>query len=184
MFARPSPVVLLWLLIVSSAVWSDVPEPEHYRMELYDDLVPATLQGAKTVSAAQVKALQESQRAVVIDVIPEHRKPEFLPENQLWIPVPHKGVPNAVWLPDIGFGALSEVTEQYFQSHLKDATAGDLNHPVVFYCRSDCWMSWNAAKRALTYGYTNVYWFRDGIDDWFFEGFDFAILKPAPGQRQ
>lgn len=183
-FERLNLIAVLFTIAFSGAVSADVPEPDHYRMELYDDLVPATLKGAETVSAAQVLELQQSKDAVVIDVIPEHRKPEYLPENQLWIPVPHKGVPNAVWLPDIGFGALSEVTERYFQSHLAEATSGDKHHPVVFYCRSDCWMSWNAAKRALTYGYTSVYWFRDGIDDWFFEGFDFAILKPAPGQRQ
>jgi rhodanese-related sulfurtransferase len=45
-------------------------------------------------------------------------------------------------------------------------------------------MSWNAAKRALSYGYTNVYWFYNGIDDWFFENYDFEVLTPAQGQRQ
>jgi len=161
-----------------------VPEPDGYRMELYDDVVPAGLSGATRVNAKEVLALQQSQNAVVVDVIPEHRRPQNLPEDQIWIPVPHKGVPNAIWLPDTGFGALSVVTENYFKSHLKSATKHDKSHPVVFYCRTDCWMSWNAAKRALTYGYTQVYWFADGIDDWFFEGYDFAILKPAAGERQ
>jgi hypothetical protein len=27
-------------------------------------------------------------------------------------------------------------------------------------------MSWNAAQRAISYGYSNVSWFRDGTDGW------------------
>lgn len=171
-------------LLLGSQSHAGVDEPAGYRMELYDDLVPAGLAGAMTVSALEVQRLQHEQDAVVIDVIPEHRRPEFLPEDQIWIPVPHKGVPDALWLPDTGFGVLSEVAENYFKLHLEQAVRGDFSHPVVFYCRSDCWMSWNAAKRALTYGYSKVYWFADGIDDWFFEGFDFALLTPAEGERQ
>jgi len=163
---------------------ADVPQPEGYRMELYDDLVPAALEGAKTITALELKALQSTTEVVVVDVIPEHRRPDVLPENQIWIPVPHKGVPGAVWLPDTGFGILSEVTENYFQTHLNAATQGRKDIALVFYCRANCWMSWNAAKRALSYDYTNVYWFFDGIDDWFFEGFEFAVLTPAPGKRQ
>lgn len=161
-----------------------VPQPDGYRMEDYDAPVPVGLDGATRVTAADVKALQVEKNALVVDVIPEHRKPDFLPKNQIWIPVPHKGLPGALWLPDVGFGALSEVTEHYFRSHLAKATKGDLDHPVVFYCRIDCWMSWNAGKRALGYGYTQVYWFADGIEDWDFEGFEFDILTAAEGQRQ
>lgn len=161
-----------------------VPQPSGYRMELYDDVVPAALDGASTITAIETKQLQQRADAVVIDVIPQHRRPDVLPGNQIWIPVDHKGVPGAIWLPDTGFGALSKVTENYFKHHLHAATKGNKSHPVIFYCRSDCWMSWNAAKRALTYGYSNVHWFYDGIDGWFFEGFDFEVLTPAEGQRQ
>jgi len=164
--------------------WAEVEQPDGYRMELYDAPVPAGLDGATRVTAIEVKQLRERTDVLIVDVIPEHRKPDYLPENQLWIPVPHKGVAGALWLPDVGFGALSNVTEKYFKHHLNNSTAGNLDHPVVFYCRIDCWMSWNAAKRALTYGYTNVYWFADGIEDWDFEGYDFAILQVAEGQRQ
>jgi len=177
--------VLLCVVVITQPVWAgDVEQPVGYRMELYDDIVPDALDGATRVTAIDVKALQASRNALVVDVIPQHRRPDFLPENQIWIPVPHKGIPGALWLPDVGFGALSDVTEHYLKSHLKKATDANKDHPVIFYCRTDCWMSWNAAKRALSYGYTDVYWFADGIDDWFFEDFEFAILQPAEGQRQ
>ncbi len=175
---------VLALLLVTRVVGAEVPQPDGYRMELYDDLVPAALDGAQTITAVQLHRLRQSTEVVVVDVIPQHRRPDFLPENQIWIPVAHKGVPGALWLPDTGFGALSEVTESYFKTHLESATEGRKSHPLVFYCRADCWMSWNAAKRAVNYGYSDVYWFYDGIDDWFFEGYDFEVLSPAPGARQ
>ena len=37
---------------------------------------------------------------------------------------------------------------------------------LVFYCLRSCWMSWNAARRALAIGYTNVVWYPDGTDGW------------------
>lgn len=177
--------ILMVLACLPCAVFAaEVEEPAGYRTELYDDVVPQTLMGATRVAALDVKRLQADVDAVVIDVIPEHRRPAELPEGQLWIPLKHKGVQGALWLPDVGFGVLSDVTDQYFQHHLKIATNDNLSHPLIFYCRADCWMSWNAAKRALAYGYQSVYWFADGIDDWLFEGFETEILKPAAGQRQ
>ena len=149
-----------------------VEEPAGYRMDHYDERVPDTL------------ALQQDAGAVVIDVIPELQQPGDLPKGQLWLPVPHQGVAGALWLPDVGYGPLSEVTEKYFRNHLKSVTGGQWDHPLVFYCRTDCWMSWNAAKRAMSYGYTSVYWFADGIEDWLFEGYDVERLTPAEGARQ
>jgi len=40
----------------------------------------------------------------------------------------------------------------------------------VFYCLASCWMSWNAAKRALELGYTNVAWYPEGTDGWADQG--------------
>lgn len=171
-------------LISRYALAQEVPEPSDYRMDDYDAPVPAGLAGAIRVTAVDVKRMQDEGNVLVVDVIPEHRKPDVLPEGQIWFPVDHKGLPGALWLPDTGFGLMSEVTENYFKGHLLRATAGKLDTPLVFYCRTDCWMSWNAARRALSYGYTSVHWFADGVDDWFFEGYEFAILKPAAGQRQ
>jgi len=54
----------------------------------------------------------------------------------------------------------------YFRKNLERVTAGDRNRPLVFYCFVDCWMSWNAAKRALEFGYVRVIWYPDGTDGW------------------
>jgi hypothetical protein len=41
-------------------------------------------------------------------------------------------------------------------------------------------MSWNAAKRALSWGYRQVYWYRDGIEVW--QQFDLPTetVDPVP----
>lgn len=174
----------LVVVFCTDIAFAEVKQPDGYRMELYDAEVPTELEGASLITAVEVKRLQETGGVVVVDVIPEHRRPKVLPENQIWFPVDHKGIPGAIWLPDTGYGALSDITENYFKHHLNASTGGDKNHALVFYCRADCWMSWNAAKRALSYGYTNVYWFYNGIDDWFFENYDFEVLTPKEGQRQ
>jgi PQQ-dependent catabolism-associated CXXCW motif protein len=50
----------------------------------------------------------------------------------------------------------------------------------VFFCLKDCWMSWNAAKRALEYGYANVMWFREGTDGWQELGYPLVEVKKLP----
>ena len=50
---------------------------------------------------------------------------------------------------------------------LDEVTGGDKAKPVVFYCLSQmCWLSYNAAMRAVEAGYTNVLWYRGGIESW------------------
>ena len=81
--------------------------------------------------------------------------------NRLYgCPLPHRDIPGSLWLPDVGRGALSPELEGYFRDHLEAATARRHDMPVVFYCLADCWMSWNAAKRAASWSYTQVYWYR------------------------
>lgn len=173
------------LLMAACPLQADtVAEPEGYRLGNYDAPVPATLSGATRVSALDVARLQQAGNVTIVDVIPEHRKPEDLPPDQIWLPVPHLGIAGALWLPDVGYGDLSPVTQGYFLQHLQEATGGDPDHHLVFYCRTDCWMSWNAARRALENGYRQVYWFADGIEDWQFEDFETEILLPAAGKRQ
>jgi rhodanese-related sulfurtransferase len=45
--------------------------------------------------------------------------------------------------------------------------APDRNMPLVIFCDSTvCWQSYNAALRAASAGYVNVYWYRGGVEAW------------------
>jgi PQQ-dependent catabolism-associated CXXCW motif protein len=64
-------------------------------------------------------------------------------------------------------GTFQDQTQQQFGQYLQQVTQGNKAVPMVFYCQStQCWMSYNAALRAINMGYTQVYWYRGGIEAW------------------
>jgi PQQ-dependent catabolism-associated CXXCW motif protein len=158
------------------------PEPEGYRMEAYRAPVPASLKGAGVIDTAKAYELWREKSAVFIDALPHAPKPEGLPKNVVWREPPRFDIPGSIWLPDTGYGALSEATQLYLEKGLAKATGGDQNKPLVFYCLADCWMSWNAAKRAMTLGYAHVSWYPQGTDGWAAEEHPLEERKPEPRQ--
>lgn len=141
-------------------------EPEGYRTDNYRAPVPATLEGARVLTTAEAEAIWRAQRGAFIDVLPRAPKPKNLPAGTVWRDAPRRNIPGSIWLPDTGYGALPAAMDDYFQRGLTRAAHGDKAALLVIYCLADCWMSWNAAKRALTYGYSNVAWYPDGTDGW------------------
>ncbi len=155
-------------------------EPEGYRMGRYRAPTPATLRGATAIATEAAQRLWRSSSAIFIDVLPRPPKPKDLPEDVVWRDRPRHDIPGSVWLPNVGFGALSPEVEAYFADNLERLTEGDRNAPMVIYCLAQCWMSWNAAKRALSYGYTRVYWYPDGTDAWRAAGGELQEVTPVP----
>lgn len=147
----------------------EAPEPEGYRLEHYRGPVPASLKGATVVDDATAHALWEAGETAFIDVLPRPPKPAGLPKGTIWREKPRLSIPGALWLPNVGYGALHESAHAYFRAGLETATGGDPDHPILFFCLAECWMSWNAAKRALEYGYGRVYWYPEGTDGWAFQ---------------
>lgn len=141
-------------------------EPEGYRADNYRAPVPATLAGARVLTTAEAEAIWRARRGTFIDVMPRPPKPKNLPKGTVWRDAPRKNIPGSIWLPDTGYGALPPAMDDYLQRGLARASRGDKAALLVIYCLADCWMSWNAAKRALAYGYSNVAWYPDGTDGW------------------
>lgn len=154
-----------------------VAEPAGYWTGDVNAPTPTTLQGATVVNAKQVRKLLGTG-AVVIDVSNAPRRPEHLAPGAPWIPTAHPGIPGALWIPGAGMGVVPVSVEAYFRAKLTASTGGDLARPIVIYCHSRCWLSWNAAKRAVSYGYRNVSWFPQGIEGWRASGQSTTELKP------
>lgn len=157
-----------------------VVEPDGYRFDDYMSPVPQTLKGAMTIDATALhKRLSQDSQIVLIDVLPLRRKPPDFPPNRLWLTPKRHNIPNSVWLPNVGYGDIVPEFEEYFIRHLKRLT-GDkqASAELVFYCLDNCWMSWNAAKRALELGYDNVFWFPGGTDEWEVMGYELELAKP------
>jgi PQQ-dependent catabolism-associated CXXCW motif protein len=159
--------LLLAVLLHAPAMADDsVAEPAGYRMEEYRAPVPKTLQGAKVVTTQEAAALLSEKRAVFLDVMPHTPKPAKLPAGTIWREKVRKNIPGSVWLPNVGYGAISKDDTEYFRSSLLSLTGGDKQRMILFYCMTNCWMSWNAAKRAIEWGYSSVVWYPMGADGW------------------
>src|ERR1700712_676148 len=134
----------------------NVPEPDGYRTDDYRAAVPATLGGARVVTSAEAEAIWRAGSVVFIDVLPRAQNPQNLPAGTVWRDKPRLNIPGSIWLPDTGYGALAAATEDYLRRGVARASGGNTAVSLVVYCQADCWMSWNAAKRILSYGYASV----------------------------
>jgi PQQ-dependent catabolism-associated CXXCW motif protein len=111
-------------------------------------------------------------------VMHRDERPPNLPAGTVWRDRRRDNIPGSVWLANVGYGALNKETEGYFRRALEELTAGDRARPLVFYCLTECWMSWNAAKRAVALGYARVHWYSDGSDGWAAAGLPLAKARP------
>jgi PQQ-dependent catabolism-associated CXXCW motif protein len=155
-------------------------EPAGYRLDNYGAPVPRALKGAAVLSTAIAFELWSKKAVIFVDVLPRPPKPAGLPKDSVWRDAPRQDIPGSIWLPDTGYGELAAPTLRYFESGLARATHDDKSKPLAFYCRKDCWMSWNAAKRALSIGYSNVSWYPDGADGWAAAGKTLEPREPEP----
>ena len=151
---------------VHAATAATVAEPSGYWRGPSDAPVPATLQGAKVLEVRALQTLLANSRTVVVDVSNAATRPAGMAPGAPWLPVPHPAIPGAVWLPGVGAGVLSPQLDEWYRSRLQALTAASLDVPLVIYCHAACWLSWNAAKRAVAAGYRNVFWFPAGIEGW------------------
>ena len=154
------------LVAAAGAASAEVPEPDGYRLENYRSPTPATLRGAKVIGTDEAETIWRSHSASFVDVLPRPPRPRDLPAGTLWRDKPRANIPGSIWLPDTGYGELAPSMAGYFSKGLDKATNGDHARMLVLYCLADCWMSWNAAKRALSLGYSNVVWYPEGTDGW------------------
>lgn len=186
MIGRPARGGLLCLALlgaVAAGAASAPSEPAAYRTEAYHAPVPHTLRGAQVLSTAEAAALWRAKSAVFIDVLSQPPRPAGLPAGTIWRPKPRFDIPGSVWLPDTGYGELAAMTEDYFRHGLRNATGDDADRTLVFYCRQDCWMSWNAARRAISLGYRHVAWYPGGTDEWTEAKLPLERREPVPGTR-
>jgi len=115
---------------------------------------PTEIPGGKLITTKGVVDLLQNQqqlRPVVFDVL---GGPQTLPQARPAVPASQPG-------------SFEDPVQREFGAYLQQATGGNRETPVVFYCLNpQCWMSYNAALRAIKLGYSNVLWYRGGIEAW------------------
>ena len=154
-------------------------EPSGYWTGPIDAPVPATLSGGTVIhSAHQLRTLLRQGGAVIVDVSNAPRRPENLAPGAPWLPLPHHAIPGSLWIPGVGLGEIPVSVDDFYRQRLAAATNEHLARPLIVYCHKTCWLSWNAAKRAISYGYRNVYWYPYGIEGWKAAGYRTAVIEP------
>ena len=165
-FARG--LFVAWVLsIYSACAWAQ-PAPHGYAGEGRDWGVPPTrvlrtvgyhsptplrIPGGKTVTTLELKSRLEGEpRPYVIDVLGGGV---------------HRTIAGAFWMIGAGAGDMSKDEEARFAKALAAFAGGDKGRAMVFFCvDTECWLSYNAALRAIALGYTNVMWYRGGVAAW------------------
>lgn len=114
---------------------------------------PSQIPGGQVITTKGLVPLLQNQqvRTAVFDVL---GGPETIPGALFAVPA-HQG------------GSYQDQVQQQLAAFLEQVSAGNKQMPLVFYCQGTyCWMSYNAALRAINLGYTNVLWYRGGIEAW------------------
>lgn len=148
-----------------------------YRIDRQRAPTPQDVPAGRRVSAAEVAAMPDALRIDVYGAA-QSRYDEL--DGTWLVPEPRASLPGAVWLPETGRGTLDDTMQRYFAAALARLTEGDKDHAVIFFCVADCWMSWNATRRAAALGYTRALWFREGTDGWLDAGYALAPVDPLP----
>lgn len=154
--------------------------PAGLKLDHYRSPTPACVPNGITLKTPEVQKLIETDKPVLIDVLAVYLRVDDGFGATWLVSEPHESLPNSVWLPNVGYGTLEPNFEQWFKAQLEKLTEKDLNKPLVFYCIADCWMSWNTVQRVRDYGYTRVYWYKEGIDGWKEAGLPLVKSEPVP----
>jgi PQQ-dependent catabolism-associated CXXCW motif protein len=114
---------------------------------------PTSIPGGRVIGTRDLVALLNAgnKGALVFDVLgSDERLPGALPAAAA-----HQS------------GSFDDAVQRGFGQALERVSQGQRDRPMVFYCASiQCWMSYNAALRAIRLGYRQVLWYRGGIEAW------------------
>lgn len=140
-------------------------DAEGYRIAHYRAPVRQPPPGVGRIAPEAAAQLQPGRDALFIDVLPAeggHRAAD----GRWRLAAPHESIPGARWFPETGRGEPAPGVGLWFVQGVARLTRGRRDAMLILFCRSDCWMGWNAAKRLRAAGYTNVWWLAEGSDGW------------------
>ena len=169
--------VALALLVSPALADPQIAVPDGYRMDDYRAPVPDTVPGATVLHVPELQAAIARGEVVLIDVLPAPRQPAGMKAGTPWLPPRHLSLPDALWWPEVGRGALTAGAAARLRQRLEEVSGDAPGRLLVFFCLPDCWMSWNAARRAASMG-ARAGWFPEGVDGWRDAGLPLAEVQP------
>lgn len=151
-------------------------DAEGYRIARYRAPIAADPTPAMRIPLTDALALVPGRDALFIDVMPAEGGVRDARSGAWRLAQTHRTITGAEWHPEAGRmpadAALWQALEQA-------ARAAAPERPVILFCRVDCWMSWNAARRLAASGLGNVWWLAEGTDGWHAEGRELVAAEPV-----
>lgn len=155
-------------------------DADGYRSARYRAPVKADPAPAQTIPLAAALALDQRGGALFIDVMPAEGGVRD-PVTGLWtLAAAHLTIPGALWLPETGRAPVDAGLWAALEARIAAVRRGQPDVPVIVFCRTDCWMSWNAARRLAARGHAHVHWLAEGTDGWHAAGRALAVAVPVP----
>jgi PQQ-dependent catabolism-associated CXXCW motif protein len=148
---------------------------EGLRREKLNDITPQSIDGINTIGTQELASRLQTEAAqlTVIDVM------GFF-----------ETIPSAKALLNSGAAFANTAQDDAFEkrfSGLLNVLVPDKASAIVFFCGNrNCWHSANAAMRAKTLGYSQVHWYRGGVEAWKAAGLPLAAgaVRAVAHQRE
>ncbi|MBC2670094.1 rhodanese-like domain-containing protein [Novosphingobium piscinae] len=154
-------------------------DADGFRQARYRAPVDRAPDPARRLTLAAALQLRPGHDALFLDVLPAEGARRD-PGTGVWRGVPpHQTIPGARWFPEVGRAAPDPVLWRGVLDAVAAARKRHPDWPVVVFCRADCWMGWNAARRLALAGLPNVWWQPEGIDGWHDAGRALAAADPV-----
>lgn len=154
-------------------------DAEGYRTARYRAPVDRAPSPATQITLPEALALHPGIDAMFIDVLPAEGAVRDAATGKWTLAVQHETIPGAAWHPETGRGDPDPVLWKGLRNAVFGVRAKHPAMPVVVFCRSDCWMSWNAARRLAREGIGNVRWLAEGIEGWHEAGRALVVAEPV-----
>lgn len=151
-----------------------------YRIAHYRGPVTRSPEGAPRIAVDAAISVWRSREAIFVDVLPAEGAVVDARNGQWRLAEPHSSVPGTYWFPGAGSGELSSDKERWFHEGMERLSRGRKDRMTIVFCQADCWLSWNAARRLASYGYSNVWWLAEGTNGWREAAMPLAIIRPQP----
>jgi PQQ-dependent catabolism-associated CXXCW motif protein len=153
-------------------------DTQGYRSARYRAPVRADPAPAQTITLAAALALDPARDALFIDVMPVESGVRDPVSGEWALASEHLTIPGALWLPETGRAPVDADLWAALEARIAAARGPRPGLPVIVFCRTDCWMSWNAARRLALSGVGNVHWLAEGTDGWHGAGRALVVAQP------
>ncbi|HWU02248.1 MAG TPA: rhodanese [Novosphingobium sp.] len=149
---------------------------EGYRNASYRAPVERDPAPAQRIALPAAMALHPGRDALFLDVLPAPGARRDPATGRWALTEPHDTIAGARWWPEAGRASPDRGLWRAFAAQVARFRRRHADAPVVVFCRADCWMSWNAARRLSLGGAGGVWWLAEGIEGWHAAG---GRLVPA-----